>query len=214
MVRGGGGGREKNIVEINSQAFLEEYAKSSPDIRKELSSVAESSDGKIYGDDQDVSKVSKIVDHEKMKKHELKQSSIADSLGTGDVDLNGVPENTKISPTKTRLALSKRMSKFTKNSGKVSGTVGKFLLAKGIVQGIASGDTTGLAIMGARIGGEAAIEFVGKFGGKIAGKVAPKREPNLGLRPQLKLRLKDLVASPRLRDLLALWLILDYLYGD
>jgi len=189
------------LDEINSKNFIAEYTKVENPYRRFMTDVAETNSKKITGSLDDVTKINQLVEYEKMQKHNAKVKYAKEGLSTGESfgekirkDVDGYSESellkdTKISPSKTALFFSKhpKLQKGIKNAGKVSGTLGKFLMAKSVVTGIARGDTTSLAIMGGRIGGEVFLEAFGKYGSKFATKVASKVGTKVGIKATAKL---------------------------
>jgi hypothetical protein len=167
---------DANIEEVRVQALLDNYDMADMETKRTLVDLARRHGDKLVGgDEESKQKLAKLIQYGDLNDHVglveaskkvhdtgLVPRKVANSHQPPDLTtpLN-LMKNTRFSQSKMAAALvstfnSKGMKGYTQGAEKVTNAVGKFLLAKNIVQGLSSGNFESLAITG----GIVAVDFI------------------------------------------------------
>ncbi|CAL8092079.1 unnamed protein product [Orchesella dallaii] len=183
------------VDSVHPKEFVDEYKKADGKGKEQLADLAKDNVDKMVDLDNNQNnqnQMKKLIQLEDMKKHVASVDAVTkvqspkkgkvsqtftnavDSLQT---KLSAVKTKVKLSTSKisakfSKLANSKVAKGFAKGVGAVSDTLGKYFLAKTVVNGIINGDTTSLAIVGARVGYEVVTESAVWAGAKFFSKAS------------------------------------------
>ncbi|CAL8092333.1 unnamed protein product [Orchesella dallaii] len=169
------------VDSVHPKEFVDEYIKADKKGKEQLADLAKDNVDKMVDLDNNQNnqkKMKKLIQLEDMKTHVASvdvvtkvqsqkkgktSQTFANAVDSLQTKLSGVKTKVKLSASKisakfSKLSNSKVAKGFAKGVGAVSDPLGKYFLAKTVVNGIINGDTTSLAIVGARVGYEVVTE--------------------------------------------------------